>query len=424
MLLEVGDAQSENKDMKDETEPEEMVVVQPTLQWQTLKPGEAVPAGSHVRLNLQTGQREVRQGEEQVKYWTNLNRDGLKRKGGAQDQPLSAEQLKHALKKVTEDAQSESSIIKEHDKDSIKTQFRPLEELKKDMAQLDLLIETDAQVMTRLLAGLNSSSSTLEQKVNALLELEYLVHQVDNAHNFVSMGGMKLVLKALNSSEHKLHETAAFVLGSALASNPMIQVEAIESGLLQRLLTLLATPQPMSVKKKVLFAMASLLRDFPNAQSHFLHRGGVQVLGELFRATDGGILRVRIVTLLYDMIIEKELISQARLDPIPDSSHQERLHQYSEIPLQSQLMEGGWCSLVPELLESPEHDCREKALRALLAMMPFCQAQYRQDGLAALFSVLRHQYHELAQSEQLLGEVDGYFGEILDLLDTLVEKLR
>uniref|UniRef100_A0A3B5M467 Uncharacterized protein n=1 Tax=Xiphophorus couchianus TaxID=32473 RepID=A0A3B5M467_9TELE len=49
-------------------------VVQPNEQWQTLKPGEAVPAGSHVRLNLQTGEREVRLGEEQLKYWTQQHR--------------------------------------------------------------------------------------------------------------------------------------------------------------------------------------------------------------------------------------------------------------------------------------------------------------------------------------------------------------
>uniref|UniRef100_A0A3Q2SZ94 Uncharacterized protein n=1 Tax=Fundulus heteroclitus TaxID=8078 RepID=A0A3Q2SZ94_FUNHE len=34
----------------------------------------AVPAGSHVRLNLQTGEREVRLGEEQLKYWTQEHR--------------------------------------------------------------------------------------------------------------------------------------------------------------------------------------------------------------------------------------------------------------------------------------------------------------------------------------------------------------
>lgn len=36
-----------------------------------------------------------------------------------------------------------------------------------------------------------------------------------------------------------------------VVSNPSVQVEALEAGALQKLLTLLASPQPMSVKKKV-----------------------------------------------------------------------------------------------------------------------------------------------------------------------------
>lgn len=118
-------------------------------------------------------------------------------------------------------------------------------------------------------------------------------------------------------------------------SNPVVQVKAAESGALQMLLTILATEQPLRVKKKVrtqthvtvhcgedvykhtaelgcslcvcqvLFAVASLLRNFPFAQRHFLSHGGLQVLSELFRADGGGVLRTRIVTMLYDMISEK-----------------------------------------------------------------------------------------------------------------------
>lgn len=51
--------------------------------------------------------------------------------------------------------------------------------------------------------------------------------------------------------------------------------------------------------------MASLLRNFPYAQRHFLSHGGLQVLSDLFRLDEGGILRTRIVTMLYDMISEK-----------------------------------------------------------------------------------------------------------------------
>ena len=56
---------------------------------------------------------------------------------------------------------------------------------------------------------------------------------------------------------------------------------------------------------QVLFALAALLRHFPFAQNHFLKLGGLHVLGELFRGTGGEVLRVRVVTMVYDMIMEK-----------------------------------------------------------------------------------------------------------------------
>ncbi|KAF3693523.1 Nucleotide exchange factor SIL1 Precursor [Channa argus] len=396
----------------------DLEIVQPTEQWQTLKPGQAVPSGSHVRLNLQTGQREVRLGEEQLKYWTQEHREREETQS-----TFSPDKLKQAMKKIKEDMNSAS---KDPDlQESVMSRYRPIEELKKDMAQLDLLVETDVQIMRRLLDEFNSSNCTTEQRLNILLELEYLVHQVDNAQTLCSMGGLQFILEGLNSSDFKLQETSAFVLGSALASNPVVQVKAVESGALQTLLMVLATAQPLHVKKKVLFAVASLLRHFPYAQHYFLSHGGLHVLSELFRLDEGGILRSRIVTMLYDMISEKELISQAGLDPVLDASHKERVRQYSKVSLQGELLEKGWCGLVPQLLESTDHDYREKALRAMLVMAPVCVDQYRSDSslLGSLLS-LRDQYQEMVQSEIILGEENGYFAEIVQLIDALQVKIK
>ncbi|XP_034400002.1 nucleotide exchange factor SIL1 isoform X1 [Cyclopterus lumpus] len=389
-------------------------VVQPTEDWQTLKPGQAVPAGSHVRLNLQTGQREVRLGEEQLKYWTQEHRETE----GIQS-TISPDELKWAMKKM------EELNPERKDTDSVASKYRPLDELKRDLAQLDLLVETDVQIMKRLLDQFNSSNSTTEQKLSILLELEYLVHQVDNAQTLCSMRGLQLILEGLNSTDIRLQESSAFVLGSAVSSNPVVQVKAVESGALQTLLTILATAQPLRVKKKVLFAVASLLRNFPYAQRHFLSHGGLQVLSELFRADGGGVLRTRIVTMLYDMISEKELISQTGLDLVLDASHEERVHQYSKVSLQGDLLEKGWCSLVPQLLESTEHDYREKALRALLAMAPMCLDQYRSDSslLGSLLS-LRDQYQEMIQSEMIVGEENSYFAEIVELINALQVQMK
>lgn len=59
-------------------------------------------------------------------------------------------------------------------------------------------------------------------------------------------------------------------------------------------------------------------------------------------------------------VLQQELISQAGLDSVQDPSHEERVHQYSQVSLQGELLEKGWCSLVPQLLQSAEHDYREK----------------------------------------------------------------
>ncbi|XP_073676436.1 nucleotide exchange factor SIL1 [Garra rufa] len=405
----------------EDEDSEDLEVFRPTDKWQTLKPGQAVPAGSHVRLNLQTGQREVKMGEEEgLKHWRDGNRQGMM---NMESPSFTAEELKEALKKFKEGM--DDIVDTKQDEDAVRAQFRPIEELKKDMEALDMLVETDVQVMRRLLNQFNNTNSTTEEKVTALHDLEYLVHQVDNAQNLVSMGGMQLIINALNSTDIRLQESAAFVLGSAVSSNPSVQVVAIEGGALQKLLTLLATQRPVTVKKKVLFAVASLLRHFPFAQIHFLKLGGVHVLSELFQTPGTESLRVRIITVLYDMIIEKELILQVGMDLIPDASHQERLRQYAEVSLLPVLVEKGWCSLVPELLASPEHDYREKALRTLLAMMAQCQTQYKQNPvLTASLSELQKQYQELVLTEQDVGEQDGYFGEILALVDSMVVKIQ
>uniref|UniRef100_A0A672JV80 Uncharacterized protein n=1 Tax=Sinocyclocheilus grahami TaxID=75366 RepID=A0A672JV80_SINGR len=66
--------QGEETLLEDE-DSEDLEVFRPTDKWQTLKPGQAIPAGSHVRLNIQTGQREVKLGEEEgLKYRRDGNR--------------------------------------------------------------------------------------------------------------------------------------------------------------------------------------------------------------------------------------------------------------------------------------------------------------------------------------------------------------
>ncbi|KAM4875376.1 nucleotide exchange factor SIL1 isoform 2-T4 [Thomomys bottae] len=299
--------ESERKETKaeEELDPEILDVFHPTEEWQALQPGQAVPAGSHVRLNLQTGAREVKLQYEEDKFRNNLK--GLK-KGKRLDintNTYTSQDLKSALAKFKEGAEMKSSKEDEARQAEVKRLFRPIEELKKAFDELNVVIETDMQIMVRLINKFNSSSSSLEEKIAALFDLEYYVHQMDNAQDLLSFGGLQVVINGLNSTEPLVKEYAAFVLGAAFSSNPKVQVEAIEGGALQKLLVILATEQPLTAKKKVLFALCSLLRHFPYAQQQFLKLGGLQVLRSLVLEKSTEVLAVRVVTLLYDLVTEK-----------------------------------------------------------------------------------------------------------------------
>ncbi|XP_028349083.1 nucleotide exchange factor SIL1 isoform X2 [Physeter macrocephalus] len=201
---------------EEELDPKVLEVFHPTHEWQALQPGHAVPAGSHVRLNLQTGAREVKLQDED-KLRNNLK--GLK-KGTRLDintNTYSSQDLKSALAKFKEGADMESSKEDKARQAKVKRLFRPIEELKKDFEELNVVIETDMQIMARLINKFNSSNSSLEEKIAALFDLEYYVHQMDNAQDLLSFGGLQVVINGLNSTEPLLKEYAAFVLGAAFS---------------------------------------------------------------------------------------------------------------------------------------------------------------------------------------------------------------
>ncbi|RLV92178.1 hypothetical protein DV515_00013893, partial [Chloebia gouldiae] len=220
----------------------------------------------------------------------------------------------------------------------------------------------------------------------------------------------------------ELRELRVFQQGHdlCLARNPKVQIEAIEGGALQKLLVILATEQPLAVRKKALFALSSMLRHFPYAQQQFLKLGGLQVLRSLFRQKGMEPLHVRVVTLLYDLIMEKMLLE--------DSQHgeqmEEKIQQYQQVRLVPAVVEQGWCALVPSLLPMPEHDTREKVLKLVGVLVAFCREHYRGDpALGTTLSLLRSEYEELAAEEQREGDKDGYFRELLGSVNTIIQEL-
>ena len=137
-------------------------------------------------MNLETGKKEARLlQEDSAKDDANHDNDH--------------EALKEALKNIKSDFK-ESEKNKEFDP----SKFRTMEELKDVLGDVELNMETDVEILTKLINQFKLSKSD-EDKLTIIEDLEYYVHQYDNALLFVDQGGLKdIVSPSLNSTSAAL----------------------------------------------------------------------------------------------------------------------------------------------------------------------------------------------------------------------------
>lgn len=87
---------------------EDLEVFKPTADWQTILPGQGIPAGLHVRMNLETGQKEAKlmDGDDGMKYQS--NKDSKQKFITVDKNVISKQHLKEALKDFRDKFHNES----------------------------------------------------------------------------------------------------------------------------------------------------------------------------------------------------------------------------------------------------------------------------------------------------------------------------
>lgn len=437
----------------------------PTHEWQTVKPGQAVPRGLHIRLNLQTGVREAKlmdednsnihgnyymmhseskdkripdhkllkdelekavkelkldqEGEEAMKYWKNKDREGMV---NLKKPSFTHGELKEALKKfkAERDDVQDPNVKAE----SSKRSFRTIDEIQEEFRKLKIDMKTDLEILTNMMQSYKSSDINDRDRVMLLKELEYYVHQIDNAQNFASMDGIYFLIRDLNSTSEEVREEAALVLASAVQSNPKVQVTAFENGAMQKLIRMLSVESSIEIRARVLTALSSLIRNFPYAQLKFLELGGLDSLSQLLRQPMLiEKLCIKAVTLVNDLIVEQ--LSTLDDGDISAVLRSEKLNQYSRIPLLESVVEQGWCHLVPSLLGVANHDSKEKVLNVMWILKDKCQADFFH-ALPQL-QILQKKYKQLSLmeiEEDGVSAEESYFGSVmLRNIDRLVKHI-
>lgn len=389
----------------------------PTKEWQEIKPGQAIPRGLHVRINMQTGEKEAKYLEEE-----NEKKD---------DKNLELEDLKHALKGIKNDFKSKNT----EDKAS---SFRSFDELKSDLKEFEMKVDSDYAIMLGLVDRFVSATVETEQ-AEVVLSLEYYVHQYDNAIDFVTLGGIaKILVPSLNSSLENLQESAGFLIGSAAQSNPRVQVAFLEAGFVDTLLRIIATKPSPAVTTKALYGLSAILRNFPEAQNTFLRNGGLDSLKLVFKLQGKPFdkIKIKILTLVQDLLDERR-----HLDVNSDDGRK-RLEQYSKIDLENLLSNSGWCEVFQTILVLPredrrakrddilsavsedfplrvEHDSIEKILLAMQGMKEQCGAEYTlNESLRSKLSLLFEEYSNLSGREEDQG--DQFFSGLKQTISSIL----
>lgn len=388
---------------------EETEVFIPTHEWQTIKPGQGIPKGLHVRINLETGQKEAKLLEEQDQSGKSAAENPLFNK-------RMVKELKEALRLIPND------ISQDSEKESEARQFRSIDEIKEEFDKLKINITTENEIMLGLLKRYVKQDISDEEKIVLLTELEYYVHQYDNAVDFTKAGGMTLALSALNSTNEKVRTAAAFLLGSAMQSNPKVQVSAVENGVMQQLIHLLAIEPSTTLRLKVLYALSSLLRHFPYAQKKFLDLGGLSILTSFFGKDDADILKLQLkaVTLVHDLVLEhKQALAHSS---VANKVEKERLKQYSLVKLKEAMEHHGWCRHIPRMLKISDHDLREKVLMAMQVLVDVCYKEFVK--FIPDLEILQREYTQLASEEQEQDDKIYYFGDIYRMINELLTDIE
>lgn len=415
-----------NKAVNDvnEHDEEDLEVFQPTADWQAIKPGQGIPPGLHVRMNLQSGVKEAKlmDGDDGKKYQSNGN---TKQKFIKIDKNIiSKQRLKEALKdfrdKFHNDSPTEDSSEELGSRLEASQKFRSLDEIQKELEGVDLFVKKDIEVIMEYVAVLNSSSSNLSEKEYAFNELEYYVHQIDNARDLHSIGGLALVIKLMNSTEPSLASRASYVLGSAAQSNPQVQQAALKLEALPLLLRLLSKDKPMAVRKKALYALSSLIRLFPIGQKEFLKFSGLDIFQKLFEEPSSEPLLVKAITLMTDILTEQIEHVRNRLE----KQGQDVSGEISgRVPLLKKMVDKGWCRLVPGLLHTTENDTKEKVLQALHVMATGCKSEFQEAHVQDNLNRLKLEWLKDASQRHQDHDDSEYVRILLGLVTDLMKKL-
>lgn len=375
--------------------------------------GQKVPKGLHIRINFETGVTEAKLLDKDEKDQALVYNPNDNPEPNEDEAKFHSKEVEEALKKINSD-DPKSNVPREN--------YRSYEQIKEDLHELNLVPQSDAEILRKLIADFEMISSqkdySEEELLNIMEDLEYLVHQYDNAQEFVNLDGFKnIVYKNLNGTNIPLKLATLKLLGSSMQNNPKIQIHAIQTGTMDILLRMLSLDNDINMKNRAMYAMSSLLRRFPLAQIKFLRNGGLSVFTKLLESDDIKV-QIKIVTLLNDLLLEH----RSAVEDVQSEQYQHKMDQYKEVNLKPKLIENNFCAYIGNLLrnviqvDEKDYDYIEKSLQIMDSLADTCG--HDEITLSLLAKIARDLKFALADNH------DVYFAQLHEIAKNILEKTK
>uniref|UniRef100_A0A2C9KY85 Nucleotide exchange factor SIL1 n=1 Tax=Biomphalaria glabrata TaxID=6526 RepID=A0A2C9KY85_BIOGL len=195
------------------TEDDNVEPFEPTDVWKTVKKGQKIPPGLHVRMDMKTGEKQAKLMEGSTtttEQWDAGENIGII---NTEKKRYSRDELKAALKDFKYKDETPDEKAKD---DEIKKKFRSYDELKKAMQEINMSVKTEGEIVTELTEKLKTGALNTEELKPILTDLEYYLHQIDSAKIFVDLGGLESVLKLINNTNDEIRESVIYTVGAAL----------------------------------------------------------------------------------------------------------------------------------------------------------------------------------------------------------------
>ncbi|XP_011632142.1 nucleotide exchange factor SIL1 isoform X1 [Pogonomyrmex barbatus] len=431
-----------------------------THEWQTVKKGTPIPKGLHIRHNFATGVTEAKLMEDAEEDDENVNRsnsksltlhpdksvleneepDPVKIKKVSESLKFPIDELKARLKKLKQnEAEDVSNMNDREDRPKTEKRFKRFyETLKEELNALKVNVTSDSELLKRFFQKFQSYKSSIttgtlttietEEVLDILNNLEYLLHQIDNAKIFSDMDGLtKIISPCLNGTNNEIKSEALRLLGAAAQSNPKVQAKALENDFIQKVLHVLSTNNKIEVKSRCLFALSALIRQFPAAQKAWIDHGGLQLLGKILY-DDQLQIQMKAMKLINDLTIERR-----NLEEIYDvEQRQQKMREYAITDFELKLLRHDYCKLLSNLMikcfkekltghfSIENNDFLEVVSDSMITVSPICKTEFKNIKLL-LLPVIDNLLH-FYQNPNIKLTVDET--DVLKSLILLIERLK